>query len=179
VTICSRRPAFLGAASRCSASETEPTVGSLSTHSEGAATVVAATGAIDASNIDRLTDYTWRAVAEGRGLVLDLSKLCFLGAQRIPVLISLGEECYNADVGCAVVASHPVQRLLRIGDPNNQTGASRGQAGRCCAESLLRLFCIVNSNHLRSHRSNVGASDEMRPALEKVVTNREFSSCAP
>jgi anti-anti-sigma factor len=61
--------------------------------SEGAATVVAATGEIDASNIDRVTDYTWRAVAEGRGLVLDLGKLNFLGAQVIPVLISLSEEC--------------------------------------------------------------------------------------
>jgi len=63
-------------------------------------------------------------------LVLDLSELSFFGAQGIPALFSLGEECGKAGVGWAVVASHPVERLLRIGDRNHRlpTASSLSQA---------------------------------------------------
>jgi anti-anti-sigma factor len=95
----------------------------LSTHTESAATVVAATGEIDASNIDRLTDYIRSALSGDRPLVIDLSELSFFGAQGIPALFSLGEECGKAGVEWAVVASHPVRRLLRIGDKDNRLPA--------------------------------------------------------
>jgi anti-anti-sigma factor len=95
----------------------------LSTHTESAATVVAATGEIDASNIDRLTEYIRNSLRGDRPLVVDLSDLSFFGAQGIPALFSLGEECGKAGVEWAVVANHPVQRLLRIGDKDHRLPA--------------------------------------------------------
>jgi anti-anti-sigma factor len=95
----------------------------LSTHSDNAAIVVAATGEIDASNIDRMTDYIRSALSGDRPLVIDLSALSFFGAQGIPALFSLGEECGKAGVEWAVVASHPVRRLLRIGDKDHRLPA--------------------------------------------------------
>lgn len=92
----------------------------LSTHTEGSATVVAATGEIDASNISRLTDYVRGVLRANCPLVIDLSELSFFGAQGIPALFMLSEECGRAGVSWAVVTSHPVQRLLRIGDKDRR-----------------------------------------------------------
>lgn len=86
------------------------------TYTENSATVVVATGEIDASNIDRLTHYLNAALRSRRPLVLDLSKLDFFGAQGVPALFLLGDECARVGVDWAVVASQPVLRLLRIGD---------------------------------------------------------------
>jgi anti-anti-sigma factor len=91
-----------------------------STHTEHAATVVAAAGEIDASNIDRLTECIARALTDGRALILDLSELDFFGAQGIPALFSVNELCSNAGVDWAVVTNHPVRRLLRIGDRDHR-----------------------------------------------------------
>jgi anti-anti-sigma factor len=87
-----------------------------STYTENSATVVVATGEIDASNIDRLTHCLKTALRARRPLVLDLSKLGFFGAQGVPALLLLGEECARIGVDWAVVASQPIVRLLRIGD---------------------------------------------------------------
>jgi anti-anti-sigma factor len=109
----------------------------LSTHDENAATVVAASGEIDASNIDRLTEYTRRILSEDvedRPLVLDLSELRFIGAQGIPALFTLGEECGRAGVGWAIVASHPVERLLRVGDSDHRLPTARS-----LSQALRRL----------------------------------------
>jgi anti-anti-sigma factor len=92
----------------------------LSTRAEGSATVVAASGEIDASNIDRLTDYVRSVLRANCPLVIDLSELSFFGAQGIPALFMVSEECGRAGVGWAVVTSHPVQRLLRIGDKDRR-----------------------------------------------------------
>jgi anti-anti-sigma factor len=109
----------------------------LSTHNENAATVVAATGEIDASNVDRLTEYTRRILSEDvedRPLVLDLSQLSFIGTQGIPALFTLGEECGKAGVGWAVVVGHPVERLLRIGDSDHRLPTARS-----LSQALQRL----------------------------------------
>jgi hypothetical protein len=62
-------------------------------------------------------------------------------------LISLSEECDKADAGYAVVTSHPVQRLLRIGDPSHRLPTvgsvsghysgwrPRGMPAACCRSS--------------------------------------------
>ncbi|MBV8929800.1 MAG: STAS domain-containing protein [Mycobacteriaceae bacterium] len=92
----------------------------LSTYIENATTFVAAAGEIDASNIDRLTDHICAAITDGRALILDLSELTFFGAQGIPALFSVSEQCSRVGVDWAVVASHSVRRLLRIGDRDNR-----------------------------------------------------------
>ena len=101
----------------------EPGAVRLSTRGEAAATVVCATGELDASNIDLLTEYTRRVLSENvedRPLVLDLSKLSFFGAQGIAALFTLRDECCRAGIEWVVVASHSVERLLRIGDRNHR-----------------------------------------------------------
>jgi anti-anti-sigma factor len=80
------------------------------------ATVVAATGELDASNIHHLTDYTRSCLTGGLSLVLDLSRLNFLGAQGIRNLFEIADQCERRGIAWALVPSHPVSRLLRICD---------------------------------------------------------------
>jgi anti-anti-sigma factor len=126
---------------------TSPGIGAdgirLSTQIEHAATIVAASGDIDASNIDRLTDYVQSALAQGRALILDLSDLTFFGAQGIPALFSVSEQCSKAGVDWAVVSSHAVRRLLRIGDRD-----SRLPAVSSVPEALKRLATPTPSRPL-------------------------------
>jgi anti-anti-sigma factor len=92
----------------------------LSTYIDHVALVVTAAGDFDASNIDRFTDHIRAVLTDGRALVLDLTDLTFLGAQGIPALFAVSEQCSNAGVDWAVVPSHAVRRLLRIGDRDNR-----------------------------------------------------------
>jgi anti-anti-sigma factor len=92
----------------------------LTTYTERAALIVAAAGDVDAANIERLADFVRAALAEGRPLVLDLTELTFFGAQGIPALFAVSEQCSKAGVDWALVPSHAVRRLLRIGDRDNR-----------------------------------------------------------
>ncbi len=113
----------------------------LNAGSLGDATVITATGELDASNIDRLTDYVRACLAGGRALILDLSQLGFLGAQGIRALFEISEECEASGTDWALVPGHPVTRLLRICD----TGA-RLPAVASIAEALER-FSTASSAH--------------------------------
>jgi anti-anti-sigma factor len=88
----------------------------LRSHTVKGATVVSVTGELDASNIDRLTDYARLCLTRGNSLVLDLSQLDFLGAQGIQSLFAIADECARSGTEWALVPSHPVSRLLRICD---------------------------------------------------------------
>jgi anti-anti-sigma factor len=88
----------------------------LSSQTLNGATVVAATGELDASNIHHLTEYTQSCLTGDRSLVLDLSRLNFLGAQGIRNLFEIADQCERGGIEWALVPSHPVSRLLRIGD---------------------------------------------------------------
>ena len=80
------------------------------------ATVVSATGELDASNIHHLRDFARSCLTRGPTLVLDLSHLDFLGAQGIRSLLEIADECERSGIEWALVPSHPVSRLLRICD---------------------------------------------------------------
>jgi anti-anti-sigma factor len=97
---------------------------SLSNRSQGGATVVAASGELDASNIHYLGDYVHRCLRGDRHFVLDLTELSFLGAQGIQALFSIDEKCGEAGVEWALVPSHPVSRLLRICDKDRRLPAT-------------------------------------------------------
>jgi anti-anti-sigma factor len=88
-------------------------------HCRDQVTVVKVTGDIDATNIDRLYDYTRRFVRETPGLILDLSGVDFLCARDISVLNTLDNDCRTAGTHWAVVGSPFVRRLLDIGDPSD------------------------------------------------------------
>ncbi|HEY7051624.1 MAG TPA: STAS domain-containing protein [Mycobacterium sp.] len=84
------------------------------------ATVVVATGELDARNMHHLMTYARRWVSGGRPLVVDLSQLEFLAAQGIRTLFDLDDECRRNKVDWAVLPSHPVTRLLRICDKDGR-----------------------------------------------------------
>jgi len=88
-------------------------------HCRDQVTVVKVTGDIDATNIDRLYDYTRRFVRETPGLTLDLSEVDFLCARGISVLNTLDNDCRTAGTHWAIVGSPFVRRLLHIGDPSD------------------------------------------------------------
>jgi anti-anti-sigma factor len=88
-------------------------------HCRDQVTVVKVTGDIDATNIDRLYDYTRRFVRETPGLILDLSGVDFLCARGISVLNTLDSDCRTAGTHWAIVGSPFVRRLLHIGDPSD------------------------------------------------------------
>jgi anti-anti-sigma factor len=88
-------------------------------HCRDQVTVVKVTGDIDATNIDRLYDYTRRFVSETPGLILDLSGVDFLCARGISVLNTLDNDCRTAGTHWAIVGSPFVRRLLHIGDPSD------------------------------------------------------------
>ena len=88
-------------------------------HCRDQVTVVKVTGDIDATNIDRLYDYTRRFVRETPGLILDLSEVDFLCARGISVLNMLDNDCRTAGTHWAIVGSPFVRRLLHIGDPSD------------------------------------------------------------
>ena len=99
-------------------------------HCREQVTVVKVTGDIDATNIDRLYDYTRRFVRETPGLILDLSEVDFLCARGISVLNMLDNNCRTAGTHWAIVGSPFVRRLLHIGDPSDAlpTASSERQA---------------------------------------------------
>jgi anti-anti-sigma factor len=88
----------------------------LTTHWHSPATVVAASGEVDASNVDSLVSYALDHLDATHPLVLDLSELGFLGAQGFAALTAIDQHCANAGVDWALVPSHPVNRLLRVAD---------------------------------------------------------------
>ena len=110
------------------------------------ATVVAAAGELDASNIHRLTDYARSFLTDSHALVLDLSQLDFLGAQGIRSLIEIADDCARSGIDWALVPGHAVDRLLRIFDNDAQlptvcsiTEALERFSAPGCAHSLLQL----------------------------------------
>jgi anti-anti-sigma factor len=88
-------------------------------HCRDQATVVKVSGEIDATNLDRFSDYTRRIVGEAPGLILDLSEVDFLCAKGISVLLALDDDCRAAGTHWAIVASRFVRRLLHLGDPGD------------------------------------------------------------
>ena len=88
----------------------------LTGHTHAGATIVGATGELDASNIHHLTDFARSCRIGGRALILDFSQLDFLGAQGIRSLFEIADECDQSGTEWAMVPGHAVSRLLRICD---------------------------------------------------------------
>lgn len=88
-------------------------------HCRDQATIVQVSGEIDATNIDRFSDYTHRFIKGATGLILDLSGVDFLCARGISVLVALDNDCRIAGTRWAIVAGPTVRRLLHIGDPRD------------------------------------------------------------
>jgi anti-anti-sigma factor len=78
------------------------------------ATVVTVNGAIDALNIDRVSEYSRHFILADRPFVLDLTGVQCLAAQGIHFLCRVDDDCRVAGVEWALIASPAVVRLLEI-----------------------------------------------------------------
>ncbi len=99
-------------------------------HCRQQVTVVQVRGDIDATNVDRVYDYTHRFAAVAPSLILDLSEVDFLCARGIFLLLALDNDCRSAGTHWAIVGTRIVRRLLHIGDPSDRlrTASSARQA---------------------------------------------------
>ncbi|MGH3559641.1 MAG: STAS domain-containing protein [Mycobacterium sp.] len=102
------------------------------------ATVVTITGAIDAMNVEGITEYSRHFVLPDQPIVLDLSGVERLAVQGIRFLYRIDDACRAADVGWALVASPVVTRALRTSDDESAFPLvdSVHQALRCFADVI-------------------------------------------
>ncbi|MDP7707529.1 MULTISPECIES: STAS domain-containing protein [unclassified Mycobacterium] len=80
--------------------------------------VMALSGKVDATNAEELlgSQRFRRYLRPGRALVLDMTKVNFLGVQGLCHLLDLKRQCHSAGVTWSVATSHSVLRMLRVGD---------------------------------------------------------------
>lgn len=82
-------------------------------HFRHAATVVAISGRIDASNVDSVAECVNRFVLTDKPFVLDLTGVDAFTAQAIRLLSEVDERCTVAGVDWALVGSEVVKARLR------------------------------------------------------------------
>lgn len=102
------------------------------------AIVVTVSGAIDAVNVDRVSEYSSHFVLPDQPLVLDLSAVdCFTPA-GVHFLHRIDERCRVAGVQWALVASPAVSRVLRATDDEDlfSTAASLREALHDFADAI-------------------------------------------
>jgi anti-anti-sigma factor len=114
-------------------------------HCRDQATIVTITGEIDATNVDRFSDYIHRFIEGATGLILDLGGVDFLCARGISVLVTLDDDCRITGTRWAIMASSHLRRLLHICDPSDglPTVISEHQALKAVADQ--RVDALVAS----------------------------------
>jgi len=83
-------------------------------HFRHAATVVAISGRVDASNVDRVTECVNRFVLADKPFVLDLTGVSSFSAQAVRLLFEVDDRCNATGVEWAVVGSDVVIQRLRV-----------------------------------------------------------------
>jgi anti-anti-sigma regulatory factor len=76
------------------------------------ATVVTISGAIDAANIDRVSQYAERHVLAEKSFVLDLSEVHAFPSLAVTLLSTVEQTCSVTDVEWCLVTSEPVRQVL-------------------------------------------------------------------
>lgn len=109
-------------------------------HYRHLATVVTIRGAIDATNVDQLSEQARRFILAKEPLVLDLSGVTDFAAAGIWLLCVLDGDCQAAEVGWTLVESPAVNDLLRDFDEEAKfpTARSVGQALHHLADGIDR-----------------------------------------
>ncbi|BBY08872.1 STAS domain-containing protein [Mycobacterium noviomagense] len=80
------------------------------------ATVVTISGAIDAGNLDHVSEYSRRFILPDNPFVFDLSGVDCFSAQAVSLLHLVDDECFRAGVEWVLVPSRAVLQILRITD---------------------------------------------------------------
>ena len=79
-------------------------------------TVMSISGEIDASNADELSHRVSELASDCGALIVDLAQVDFIAIDGLRALIALYIQCVRTDTTWALIASHAVNRLLRVGD---------------------------------------------------------------
>lgn len=90
-------------------------------HCRQLATVVSVTGAIDARNLERITEFARRFVLGDKPFVLDLSGVYSLRGDCGSILDAVDERCAATNVEWALVASSEVVEALGVADQDAVT----------------------------------------------------------
>ena len=88
-------------------------------------TVVTISGEIDATNSDQLSHHVVGLVPDGGAVIVDMAYTDFIGLDGLRALFALNIECMRTDTRWAVIGSHAVHRLLRVGDREHLVPAVR------------------------------------------------------
>lgn len=80
------------------------------------ATVVAISGDVDGTNIDRVQAHIRGLICDAQALVLDLSAVECLGVAGLRALSALSDQCDKAGVKVAMVADRFANMMLRADD---------------------------------------------------------------
>ena len=81
-----------------------------------ALTVISISGEIDASNVDDVSHHVRELVSDGGALIVDLAEVDFIAIEGLRALFALNIQCARTGTTWALIASHAVNRLLRVGD---------------------------------------------------------------
>src|ERR1700738_3299658 len=92
-------------------------------------TVVTISGEIDATNADQLSHHVVGLVPDGGAVISDMAATDFIGVDGLRALFAMNIECARTDTRWAVIGSHAVHRLLRVGDRDRLRPPGRGGAG--------------------------------------------------
>jgi anti-anti-sigma regulatory factor len=77
-------------------------------------TVVTITGAVDATNVDQVSEYSKRFILPDKPFVLDLSSLDCFAAQGVRLLYRVDDVCSAAGLEWSVIPSQAVNTALLI-----------------------------------------------------------------
>jgi anti-anti-sigma factor len=97
-------------------------------------TVVTISGDIDATNADQMTGHLVGLVPDGGAVIVDMADTDFIGVEGLRALFATNIECVRVDTRWAVIGSHAVHRLLRVGDRDQLVPAVRS-----ATEALQRV----------------------------------------
>jgi anti-anti-sigma factor len=82
------------------------------------ATVITASGEVDAANANQLTEFVERHIRPDKRVILDLGGLEFIATAGFSALHRINVACSGAGACWDLVPSPGVHRLLRICDPD-------------------------------------------------------------
>jgi anti-anti-sigma factor len=107
------------------------------------ATVVTINGAVDATNVDQVTEYSKRFILPDKALILDLSGLDSFSAQGIRLLYRIDDACSAAGVEWTVIPGQAVIPVLLIAQEESSLPTARS------VHEALHRFADANSARRR------------------------------
>lgn len=136
----------------------------LRAHARSRATVAVVSGQIDACNADWVREMLRRCVVVGTAFVLDMSGVDFLAVQGLNALAALDDDCREAGVEWALIASPALYRVVGVGGRDDSLPVVSS-----LAEALQRPTCARTLLRLVSHSDTDGHTASKRAAARNAA----------